>query len=74
MDGAKSFAGYTGMSVRAQRASVRQRPEKALRHSPNTMNFDEIALRVSLGELLLLSFRCGGGSADPLNSSSLKYP
>ena len=52
------------MSARAQRASVRQRPEKALLWRPNGLNFGENARRVSSDELLLLNSRCGGGSAD----------
>ena len=52
------------MSARAQRASARQMPEKGLRNSPNALNFGEIALRVSLDELLNLNARCGGSSAD----------
>jgi hypothetical protein len=64
VDGAKTFAGCKGMSARAQRASARKRPEKGLRNSPNALNFGEIALRVSLDELLNLNARCGGGYAD----------
>ena len=64
VDGAKTFAGCKGMSARAQRASARQRPEKGMRNSPNALNFGEIALCVSLDELLNLNARCGGSSAE----------
>jgi hypothetical protein len=40
------------MSARAPRESARKRPEKALPYSPNSLEFDETALRVSLDELL----------------------
>lgn len=36
------------MSSRAPRESARKRPEKALQYGPNTLEFDENALRVSL--------------------------
>jgi hypothetical protein len=52
------------MSARPQRVSPRQRPEKALPYSPNSLEFDETALGVSLGELLNINSRCGGGYAD----------
>jgi hypothetical protein len=52
------------MSASAQRANARQRPEKALPYSPNSLEFDETALRVSLDELLNLNSRRRGGSAD----------
>ena len=64
VDGAKTFAGCKGMSARAQRASARKRPEKGLQNSPNALNFGEIAIRVSLDELLNLNARCGGSYAD----------
>ena len=40
------------MSARAQRASARKGPEKALQYGLNTLEFDETALRFSLDELL----------------------
>ena len=52
------------MSARAPRESARKSPEKTLRDRPNSLEFDETALRVSLDELLNLNSRWGGGSAD----------
>jgi hypothetical protein len=52
------------MSARAQRACARKRPAKSLRNSPNALNFGEIALRVSLDELLNLNARCAVSFAD----------
>jgi hypothetical protein len=52
------------MSASAQLENARQRPEKALPYSPNALEFGEIALRVSLDELLNLNSRWRGGSAD----------
>jgi hypothetical protein len=40
------------MSARAPRESAFKGPEKALPYSPNALEFGEIALRVSLDELL----------------------
>ena len=60
------------MSASAQRASARQRPEKALQYRLNALRFGETALRVSSDELLNLNSRCGGGYADlPYRSYSL---
>jgi hypothetical protein len=52
------------MSARAPRESACKGPEKALPYSPNALEFDENALRVSLDELLNLNSRWRGGSAD----------
>jgi hypothetical protein len=64
VDGAKTFAWFTGMSARAKRASAQQRPEKALQYQPNAPELDENAPRVSWDEHLNLNARCGGGYAD----------
>ncbi len=45
MDGAKIFAGCTGWSCRAQRATARKRPEKGPQYRLKALELDEITLR-----------------------------
>ena len=50
--------------MRVHSGRARKRHEKGLLNSPNALNFGEIAIRVSLDELLDLNARCGGSYAD----------
>ena len=64
VDGAKTFAGGTGVSASAHRASARMRPEKAPKYTSNALKFSETAARVSSNEFSNLNSCCGGRSAD----------
>ncbi len=64
MDGEKTLAWDMGMSATGQRLSARQRPETALKNSPNILKFGENTFRVSSDKLLNLNDRCGGGYED----------